>query len=739
MATANSSNSQVTYPSEIDAVHTTGQLLIQTLWEGRWWFLFFITFSILACAVYLHMAVPRYCSTACIFVKQEVPSVLGENSTEKRSKNYLYTQAEILRSRTVLEPIIQRARLEEDTSSLHHVVQRTDALEYLLKNLTAKVGKQDEIIRLSFMATNPEESAHVVNAVIDAYIAYQANHQKATSAELLRILKEEKAQRDSDLKYTMEVVTEFKRANSHLIFDGSAGNPISERLARFGDVLTQAQIDTLEAEAHYAIQKAMLEDPSLIRQYIHAQRSNIILNPSADEASILRAKVNQLQLQLERLLRVMTPEHPSVQALEDQITVLFRQIEQLDQQFVLSQIALAEQSLNVARQKEQKILDHYHEQEKLTSEANEKIAQYTLLEAEYQQAKKVCDLLTERIKEVDISDGAGGLDIHVLEKARPSLRPAAPQKEKVAGIALAGGIFLGFLTTFMRDFIHPRFRSLQELAVLFRTPVLAVIPSLPKRLFRPDKTWAVYTDPDGIMARSLRKACAALAFGMDKEQNQVILVTSPEDGQGKTTVASNLAASLALLGRRVLLIEMNFRNPSIASLLGLENCPGITDVVFKRCSIPKATTPTVIDGFFFMDRGQTCVDSARMLGEGHFLTILRILTCQYDHLILDGPSVLMSSDAMILSAAANGVIVTVDGKALLCDTLMQAQKDLESVGATIIGLVVNSKQRFQLGGRLGQTISYSGRRGLALPFSVPTHDIQEEMQSDPIESQGVGV
>jgi capsular exopolysaccharide synthesis family protein len=182
-------------------------------------------------------------------------------------------------------------------------------------------------------------------------------------------------------------------------------------------------------------------------------------------------------------------------------------------------------------------------------------------------------------------------------------------------------------------------------------------------------------------------------YGAGTKKNRILLVTSPQTGDGKTLAACNLAISMALAGKKTLLVDLNIRSPRLGHLLGMEDLPGLTGIVLKQCSIPRAITATLVDGLDFLDCGPTCIDPTELLNHDRFFTILRILACQYDHVVLDGPALLATSDALVLAAVANGVILTTHAEGLHRDVLAQVQRELTAVGADTLGVIVNQVAR----------------------------------------------
>jgi uncharacterized protein involved in exopolysaccharide biosynthesis len=162
--------------------------LFQILWRSRWYV--FLAF------VYLYKTTPIFQSTSRIYVEQSGPKIITETEgVMTQSKNYLYTQAELLKS----TPILADCLLLPGIKEMRTFTGVDNTIAYLKKQLTADVGKKDDIINVSFDSPYPAEAAQLVNAVVDSYITYHATSKRSTSAEVLKILQKEKDKRGQEL------------------------------------------------------------------------------------------------------------------------------------------------------------------------------------------------------------------------------------------------------------------------------------------------------------------------------------------------------------------------------------------------------------------------------------------------------------------------------------------------------------------------------------------------------------
>lgn len=210
--------------SEAQVLPAAGVLpesLIQVLWRGRWLVSLATIAALAAGFVYLSKATPIYTSTSRLYVEQSGPKIITENEQGlmTRSTNYLYTQAELLKSTPILSAALEGAGI----SQMRTFARVDNKIAYLKNKLDATVGKKDEIISVSLDSAYPAEAAQIVNQVVDSYVSYHSTRKRSTSAEVLKILQSEKAKRGQEFSEKLNAMMDFRKENMGLAFEGDRG------------------------------------------------------------------------------------------------------------------------------------------------------------------------------------------------------------------------------------------------------------------------------------------------------------------------------------------------------------------------------------------------------------------------------------------------------------------------------------------------------------------------------------
>ncbi len=679
--------------------------LFEVLWQRRWTVLLTSVLALGAALIYLQRATPLYTSTSRVYVEQTGPKVFDrdEQGVMTRSINYLFTQAELLQSTAILSDVLKTL----EAAQIRTLANVSNPMLALRRGLETTVGKKDDLISISFKSPYPDEAAQVVNTVVDAYVTFHDQRKRSTVAEVLRILKDEKTKRDQELVRKLRCMVEFRQKNEGLAFGTDQdSNVILRRLERLSEALTESELAVVESQTFYELAQQMANDPASLRQFVEAQRARGVYISVASEVASLRSDLNRIERDRADSLRELRPGHPAIAAVNAELERLKRQLLELDTEYAKSQVSVAEQQYTIAKKKEGELKKYFEEQRQQAILLNNQLAEYMILQSDYEQTKKLCDLLDDRIKELDVSTEVGALNISILETAEPAIEPSDPQKSRMLAMALGLGLFAGVGLALVREGKDQRLRSAEEISALLGLPVLGVIPSMASPRQTPAiRGQKVRISPDSREAEAFRTVRTAVFFGAPKDEARTILFTSPAPGEGKSTVAANLAIAMAQTGQKVLIIDADFRRPMQHKIFSLDRrIKGLSAVLSGQATLEQAIEHTGLEDLDVVTCGPDVPNPAEMLNSESFTRILETLTSRYDRVLIDSPPVMAVTDALILAARCDVTILILRARASMRKISMQAREGLASVDARVLGAVVNDASR--KGGRYGYYSRY---------------------------------
>lgn len=291
--------------------------------------------------------------------------------------------------------------------------------------------------------------------------------------------------------------------------------------------------------------------------------------------------------------------------------------------------------------------------------------------------------------------GSGGLRIDTLEPAQLPSTPISPNTKLDLTIAGIVGLLAGVGLAMLRSQLDGRLRDPNKVREQFGVPVLGSVPQN-AQLEKADRRIpivvgeGVRTDTEGLVtAEAFLKMRTSLQYMNVDRTLRVIVVTSPNPDDGKSTVAANIAASIALSGERTLLVDADLRRPSIASGFGLLDGAGLAEVLAHRVDLPDVLqeapeTPNLS----VLAAGLTPPNPSEMLGSQAMKSLLTELSSDY-FVVIDAPPLLPVTDAAILGTQVDGVVVVITAGKTLDHQLETAVRNLNEVHADILGVVMN--------------------------------------------------
>ena len=277
-----------------------------------------------------------------------------------------------------------------------------------------------------------------------------------------------------------------------------------------------------------------------------------------------------------------------------------------------------------------------------------------------------------------LAPGAGG--IRVLDRAQTPTAPLRSDRGLLLLLALAGGFAAAVVAVFTAERLDNRLTAAEAVREHLGQPVLGILPR---------------TDPDGsdagraALRDALRFVCVNLVSAPASADRRVVAVTSARPGEGKTFGSARLAESLARTGRRVLLIDADWRRSSVHDHFDMPAQPGLADVLAGTDVPPERTWRDSAPGLAVLVAGAAPADPAGLLESSRFAALLAELSEGFDWTVIDTPPVLTEPDAALVAHAVGDVLLVVDAARPSRRPAAAALRQLEAAGARCLGVVLN--------------------------------------------------
>lgn len=301
-----------------------------------------------------------------------------------------------------------------------------------------------------------------------------------------------------------------------------------------------------------------------------------------------------------------------------------------------------------------------------------------------QQSNTLSDLTTE-LTDVQAEVVDGGT---IITPARLPLDEAPRGLARTLAAALAGGLLLGLGLAFVLDRLDTRVRGAADLQRTLGVNALGSIPVFPERHRHRGTALVTVHAPNGPEADAFRRLRTSVLLSSQAAQVRTLAITSSVVGEGKTTVAANLAVAMAQGGRKVLLISADLRRGGVDELFDLPAAPGFSDLLVGQATIDDVERR--VGDLVVITRGSPVENPTDLLGSATTARALEELAHGFDHVIVDTPPVLAVADVLVLAPMLDATLMVVSLAQASTAQVTEAGSELALAGAKVVGAALNN-------------------------------------------------
>jgi capsular exopolysaccharide synthesis family protein len=282
------------------------------------------------------------------------------------------------------------------------------------------------------------------------------------------------------------------------------------------------------------------------------------------------------------------------------------------------------------------------------------------------------------------------VEAYTIAEAEVPDEPSSPKILQNLGVGLILGLLLGLAIAVLRHILDTKVRNENDVRTITDSPILGVVAYDQEVSSHP---LILRDQPLAAPSEAVRRLRTNLQFIDIANRPKSIVISSSIPSEGKSTIAINLAVSLADSGSRVILVDADLRRPSIAEYVGIEGAVGLTTVLIGRAKVEDVVQPLGATGLDLLPAGQLPPNPSELLGSVAMADLLEQLSASYDMVLLDSPPLLPVTDAVVLSNLAGGALVVVGADRIHRPQLQQSLESLETAGAHLFGIVMNKIAR----------------------------------------------
>jgi capsular exopolysaccharide synthesis family protein len=698
--------------------------LFQIAWNRKSLLLLGAVCGLALAGLYYAQKPPVYQSAARVLVIKKQPDlpVTGADSRQGTATydDYIAAQAAVIRSELIVGRAVEKAGLGRLQSFAGQGNPTAAIIGSLVASRDAKDGGGN-VLDLSYKGPVSDECGVILMAVIRSYEDFLDDTYRNVSNEAADLIKKAEGVLHGKLADDKKAYKELRLKGPVILRGAKEGSSVQqERLVNIEARRSALLVRGAEIEGRLAAIEASLKegrDPTpLIDMALDANRPPTAADRAGAQSALATALL-PLVLQEQKLLQSgLGKDHPDVVAVRMgiQTTREYLTRSQPDsaapgayrasREEVEAYLQTLRRQLDDVRQSGVALAALF-ERERADSKA---LASFELDEEDLRSRiamnQQLYDTIVKRLEEIDLikDKTQGGYKAEILSPAGAGAK-VEPKPVPIFGLGLVAGLLAGLGLAFLAEVSDKSFRTPEEIRRRLGLPIVGHIPFL-----RPDevalekaRAQGVEVDPllctylqsKSVQAEAYRGVRTALYFSTQEEQLQLIQVTSPSKGDGKSTMAANLAVSIAQSGKRVLILDADFRRPRQHKIFGLPSRLGLVSVMEGTADLAEAILPTAVPNLSVLPCGPRPANPAELLTAPRFKELLEGLRERYDFVLIDTPPLLAVSDPSVVSSRVDGVLLTIRVSKNGRPNAERAKEILSTLGANILGVVVNGVGR----------------------------------------------
>ncbi|MDH5716854.1 MAG: polysaccharide biosynthesis tyrosine autokinase [Spirochaetia bacterium] len=686
---------------EIDLKH-----YINIIYQRRWALITFFIIAFTISVMYILFSKPVYQATAQILIEEEKRNILDFQelyAIDVPSNDFYNTQYKLLSSQLMAKMVLEKLDFNKYKNVFSNITKeelennekRNILVLSLLQNLDIEPVRNSRLVKIHFSSYDPVYSADAANLFIDSYMDFNKSMKSEAITYTTTFLEKKLEEQKEKLKDSEVLLQEYKEKYNIVSMD-ERENISMAKLTELNMDVIKVENERVEAETRYIQAKKIFNDNNSVESTAQA-----ITNPLINR---IKGEESDLVVMLSELSKKYGKKHPKILTLKEKLKTKRRKVKEEISKVVTHLKNEYEISLKKESMLKKTLEDSKVENQKL----NEISITFRVLKRDVETNKEIYNILLTRLKETDVSEDIQSSFVKIIDKAEVPLIPIKPKKALSLLMGLMMGVFGGIIVAILIEYLDNTVKTSEELKQLAGIPFLGAVSNFRSYLKNPqDSSLISLNFPNYAISEGFRVIRTSMVYSSVSEKNKTILITSAEKSDGKSTIASNLAITLMQAGNKVLLVDTDFRNPSLHKIFGFDNEKGFSNFLVGEKKLSDCIIKTEHDNFEILPCGKLPPNPSELIGSEKMNKTIEMLKKRYDKIIFDSAPVLPVTDSVLLSNKIDQTILVVSASKTHKNAISQSISQLKSAKANLIGTVLNySRQPNKIYGYYGYGYGY---------------------------------
>jgi capsular exopolysaccharide synthesis family protein len=649
-------------------------------------------------------------------MKQASPTTVNDGSTDTSEET---TQAKLLQSAKLRKRVFAKlspgsvaklkAKPKLATTGWRSWLRRSEPVQLtrrestLLKtaeSVKVREAPHTRLLEISVDSPDPQLAADYANTLTQEFIAENAEERWASTQVTGDWLQRELQDTRDKLRRSETALQDYARS-SGIIFTDDNSNVVTEKLQQMQQALSAATTDRISKQSRFEL--AQNSPPESLAD---------VLNDAALRET--QGKINDLNRQIADLSAVYNPGYSKVKRLQAELASL--QVAFNSQRAdILSRIKTDYQE---SSRKERLLANAYEMQTREVTGQGEKSIQYNILKRDVDSNRLLYDTMLQQMKQSTVAAALRASNVRVVDAADVPDIPIFPNFKLNAVAGMFAGAFLSAIVVIVREQMDQTLQKPGDIKQWVNLPELGTIPDASfsgKRALSGKKGKDPAVEPPkrpllsasapnlaeliawqnhpSLIAEAFRSALASILFAGDRSIHpRILMFTSANPAEGKTTVVSNLALAAAEVRLNVLIIDADLRRPRLHEVFGLGNSFGLGDLLAQgldEANLFEAVQSTRIPNVRLLTAGAPNHSSAHLLYSPNLAVMLKRFKAEYDLILIDTPPMMQMTDARVIARHAEAVVLVAHSGQTSRASLVAAKNRFEEDGIPVLGSVLN--------------------------------------------------
>ena len=663
--------------------------IIQRIWRIVWLNRFLVAGIVALCVIVAViitlLATPQFTSTTRVQINRieaNVSDVEGveASSSMLRYEEFYTTQYALLQSQALAERVSRTLNLPEDPEFLQEFevpeespiisgrpAEANEAVgRLILERIAVSPVRASALIDIELATPSPTLSARILRAWVTEFIATSVERRYAATNDARELLQNRLEELRERLEDSERELVNYSSQTGIFAVNGAGGadgttttsnTMIGNDLSAMNQALTQARADRIAAQSALQAGSETVNDPV---------------------ATTLRAQKAQLEAERANLLTRFSPEYPPIQALDAQIASLNNDLTNTasrDRQTL-------QRAYDAALAREQSLQSQVRGiQSDFVTEQNALI-QYNILRREVDTSRELYDGLLQRFKEIGVA-GVEASNVAIVDPPTVPTSRSSPNLFFNLLLALVAGAVFSGIVLFIKEQIDRSLRDPVDVRDILGIPLLGAIPRRPSETLLEE-----ISDPKSEVAEAYLSIATLLDLATPEGVPKRLLLTSAGPNEGKSSSSYAIARQLAKRGKRIALVDLDLRNPSLGKMLDLKEKRGMSSLITGHDTLDSGLIHEIEPNLFVVLTGPKPPNPGDLISSERTQEIINELATRFDHVVIDAAPILGLADAPVLSSRVDAVVLIIEANRARLRQLSRAIDRVHNMSGNVIGGVV---------------------------------------------------